>query len=708
MAARKARFWRLMGRFGLRSSLLLVLLPLLSLPWLGLRFVERMAEVARDERIENQASAARALASALHERAELFRDAPQKAAPLPADAQPVQVNLLSSVVVDGRIDEWADVSRLNVPVLVSAGAPVDTLRLRMALARSQEAPGRLFLLVEADDERLMRPVDEGASGATSTSESLEQAGDQLFIDTGATASSMKSMAVLLRSRPGGWLAEIQLAEVPALLRVRAIDVDYQGGRKIEAQADTGLLTPVIGGPSSGASRRDELWAETIKALERSSGRVTVFDRRGATLASKGNADLKEPAQVDWTARLARWLLNLATRLKPGSLENLPSAAQLRDATRAALSPMSKALAGAANQQSQRIADVAGMPTWLLTSAQPVWVDDQIVAALLLEESTAARLLLGQEALEQLALLAALAIAATVLSLLLVASSIVGRIVRLRQDAEAAIDDRGRVVKKIRPARIPDELGALRSSYAQVLERLNAHQDYLGKLRSRLMHELRTPIMVVRSSLENLVAEQNPAQRNIYIERVQSGAARLERMVASMGEASSLETMLGESELERVDLDSLVRTCIEGYRSVFSARTFEYVGPGHAAFAQAAPEAIVQALDKLVSNAHDFALADTPLIVLLRAGTGTGRTSAGAGSKPTWQLSVSNQGPPLPPGMEQGVFEQMVSIRQDRADQQTHLGLGLYLVHLIAEFHGGQAWAKNLEGGVEVGLDIVAT
>ncbi len=699
MAARKARFWRLIGRFGLRTSLLLVLLPLLSLPWLGLRFVERMAEVARDERIENQASAARALASALHERAELFRDAPLRAAPLPNDAQPVQVSVLANIVVDGRVDEWADVSRVNVPVTVSAGAPADTLKLRMALARSQEAPGRLFLLVEADDERLMRPADDGSAVVTSSGEPVEQAGDQLFVDTGATPGSMKSMPVLLRGRPGGWLAEVQLAEVPTLLRVRAIDVDYQASRKIEAQADTGLLAPVFGVPTGNASRRDELWGETIRALERGSGRVTVFDRRGAALASKGNADLREPAQVDWTAWLARWLLNLATRLKPGSLEDLPSAAQLRDTSRLALSPLAKALAGAANQQSQRIADVAGMPTWLLTSAQPVWVDDQIVAALLLEESTAARLMLGQEALEQLALLAALAIAATVLSLLLVASSIVGRIVRLRQDAEAAIDDRGRVVKKIRPARIPDELGALRTSYARVLERLNAHQDYLGKLRARLMHELRTPIMVVRSSLENLVAEPDPAQRNIYIERVQSGAARLEKMVASMGEASSLETMLGESELERVDLDALVRTCLEGYRSVFAKRAFEYAGPHRAAFARAAPEAIVQALDKLISNGNDFGLPQTPLIVHLRAGTN---------SKPSWQLSVSNQGPPLPTGMEQGVFEQMVSIRQDRADQQTHLGLGLYLVRLIAEFHGGQAWARNLEQGVEVGLDIVAT
>lgn len=63
-------------RLGLRSTLLVSLLPLLTLPWIGLRFVDRMAELARDERMENQASAARALAAALHERRDLFEAAP--------------------------------------------------------------------------------------------------------------------------------------------------------------------------------------------------------------------------------------------------------------------------------------------------------------------------------------------------------------------------------------------------------------------------------------------------------------------------------------------------------------------------------------------------------------------------------------------------------------------------------------------------------
>ena len=53
---------------------------------------------------------------------------------------------------------------------------------------------------------------------------------------------------------------------------------------------------------------------------------------------------------------------------------------------------------------------------------------------------------------------------------------------------------------------------------------------------------------------------------------------------------------------------------------------------------------------------------------------------------------------------------MVSVRGDssgRADQRGHLGLGLYLVRLIAEFHGGTAQARNVAGGVEVSFTVGA-
>jgi len=43
---------------------------------------------------------------------------------------------------------------------------------------------------------------------------------------------------------------------------------------------------------------------------------------------------------------------------------------------------------------------------------------------------------------------------------------------------------------------------------------------------------------------------------------------------------------------------------------------------------------------------------------------------------------------------QRLFESMVSLRTQPGKMEPHLGLGLYMVRLIAGYHGGQVRAEN--------------
>jgi signal transduction histidine kinase len=52
-----------------------------------------------------------------------------------------------------------------------------------------------------------------------------------------------------------------------------------------------------------------------------------------------------------------------------------------------------------------------------------------------------------------------------------------------------------------------------------------------------------------------------------------------------------------------------------------------------------------------------------------------------------------------------LFESMVSVRTGRAGDEPHLGLGLYIVRLIAEFHGGRAIAANRPDGNGVMFEL---
>ncbi|HEY6124021.1 MAG TPA: ATP-binding protein, partial [Steroidobacteraceae bacterium] len=59
-----------------------------------------------------------------------------------------------------------------------------------------------------------------------------------------------------------------------------------------------------------------------------------------------------------------------------------------------------------------------------------------------------------------------------------------------------------------------------------------------------------------------------------------------------------------------------------------------------------------------------------------------------------ELSVANPGPTLHPETASRLFESLWQSRVE-SDKRPHFGLGLYIVRLIAEFHGGTARAENL-------------
>jgi signal transduction histidine kinase len=61
------------------------------------------------------------------------------------------------------------------------------------------------------------------------------------------------------------------------------------------------------------------------------------------------------------------------------------------------------------------------------------------------------------------------------------------------------------------------------------------------------------------------------------------------------------------------------------------------------------------------------------------------------------LEVDNPGPVIAPDILGRLFESLWQSRAGGAenDSRPHFGLGLYIVRLIAEFHGGSASAANL-------------
>jgi light-regulated signal transduction histidine kinase (bacteriophytochrome) len=97
--------------------------------------------------------------------------------------------------------------------------------------------------------------------------------------------------------------------------------------------------------------------------------------------------------------------------------------------------------------------------------------------------------------------------------------------------------------------------------------------------------------------------------------------------------------------------------------------------------------------KLIENAVDFcSVSGTITVRLNRAAT-------------HYELAVSNDGPPIPPDMLSRLFESLFEHRLG-IDDKPHFGLGLYIVRLIAEFHGGRAIAANRSTGAGAVFTVI--
>jgi signal transduction histidine kinase len=260
-----------------------------------------------------------------------------------------------------------------------------------------------------------------------------------------------------------------------------------------------------------------------------------------------------------------------------------------------------------------------------------------------------------------------------------------RVRRLAGAAQSALGPRGEIRSSMPGTAAGDELGALARSFGELLERLREHTEYLRTLASKLSHELRTPLAVVTTSLDNLEHEVTAPAAEEYLGRLRQGAARLDGILAAMSEATQLEQAIRDTAAQPFDVAAVVASCCAAYRDVYPERQIVYRSGVSAALAVGSGELIAQALDKLVDNAVGFSAPGSSIEVALSS----------TGSELV--LSVTNRGPPLPAKMRGRLFDSLVSIR-DARDGRPHLGLGLHIVALVAEFHGGRCEADDLPDG----------
>jgi dedicated sortase system histidine kinase len=423
-----------------------------------------------------------------------------------------------------------------------------------------------------------------------------------------------------------------------------------------------------------AQRRPKATNRLTRMLPKAT-RAWLVDRNGWVLARAGEV---EPAAGSG----GRWLRNLlyrhvlASPLQPPAHRGSLTAQLDGDEVTTALTG-NPATAWRGAERGSGV---------VVSAARPVTdASGRPVGALVVERASEGVLLLTERALVQLLGTILFTVTVALAVLMLFAARLSSRIRRLRDAAAGAVDAEGRVSPALPETDARDELGDLSRSLSRTLEGLREYTRYLRSLASRLSHELRTPLAMVSSSLENLAQEDLDTRSQTYAHRARDGAERLSRILRAMSEATRIEESIRGEEREPLELDALLRNFVDAYRDLRPDRRFEVrIAEGDYRMS-GAPELIGQMLDKLVDNAVSFSPRDGWIRLGLRR------------LPESLEVTVANQGPALPEEMSERLFDSLVSVREPATggDGTPHLGLGLYVVRLVAEMHGGDVRAANL-------------
>jgi dedicated sortase system histidine kinase len=677
--------------FRLRTKLLLLALTTLALPWAGCQYAREMETVLRESEQQSLLAVTTTIAGSLKGRQELLFRADSLPAVASGNARDITPVVLSGApLIDGRADEWDTDSRNLIRV---AGPSGDGLRL---LGATHERWLYLALLVRdlkvVYDASMLRPLDSDGIGDRIWLAFDDKRGGQqqlFFASTGTGGLRARRIETREYGRE-------EAVEEP---RIESVWQRSRDGYVLEIGIPLSLIGQHIGVLVDDRDRRG--------ATRSSYGTLDVADLRAAGRLIAASPDLSDHlrqfAQPGVELTVASSTGAILTRLDAPALPAdytrmrgfLPRMYRLfldgdavpRRVSQAERQRAAESLTARVAKGKPETALFAGRyeNSVIVAAAAPIFSADgkHVFGVIQLAQTADRWLTLRDRALTRLLNLTLFVTLFAVVAAFWFAGRMTLRITRLGTASETALGREGNLSRVLPEAEARDELGDLSRSFSSLLGRLDEYTGYLRTLAGKLAHEIRTPLTIIRSSLENLESEGNDSENaKVYISRAREGSERLGAILTAMGAATRVEEAIAHSERQRFDLAALVRATVGAYGGAFPQRRFRCEVPDEPIEITGAPDLIVQMLDKLVDNAVDFSADGATITVNVHA------DSSGA------EISVANPGPPLPPEAATRLFESLWQSRAE-SDRRPHFGLGLYIVRLIAEFHGGSAEAANL-------------
>ncbi len=676
------------GLFKLRYQLLAIGLVLLSLPYLGYRFIDATGGLLQQSQSQAQKLVAQSLANVFVQRPELLLQLPEL-----SKQQPLLFvqSINQSKNIDGLADDW----RNEMVQASEFSSPQDRVHFTVTLGKFEQ---QLLGKVQVYDQHWVSP-DSSANNRLHSDhlrlsyvDSQQQAHHLLFLSpeqgtvqihqTNAQGNAIGqqrnhfAIQASMQINTDGYLLEWQmplaLMGEKQLLSLAVVDAD-------DAHNTPNILSTQ--GPEQGGYTALNTLSNQAMALlagqQKGPLSVTLYDQQLNRLGHTGHLPNASPDTWNWqlgelwqqvTASLLNQVLSSTNPVQGEASHSRPRLLNL-------------ALAGITVQDRWALPHSQGIQA----TAMPITnSQQQVLGVVLVEQGIDQLLQLQRQAMEKVVLVSLTSISLIMLSLFLLFWRLAQRIRTLGKYTHSLVDAYGRMQDSSLTygTQSNDELGDLARDIAQVMTRLQSHQRFLSNIPRTLSHEIKNPLNTISTSLGNLSTELADHPSREYLDAAQRGLYKIEGILNKLASAASLEQALQQEPTEPVDLAHLLHSYCS-FQSQVDA-LIDYQGPQQGIMVTAVDYRLEQALDKLLDNARDFRTPDTPILVSI--------VQDGAWAK----VSVCNQGPAITPQQAEHLFHSMASQRSNaKQGGDGHFGLGLFVVRIICEHLGGQVSWHNL-------------
>jgi two-component system sensor histidine kinase KdpD len=256
-------------------------------------------------------------------------------------------------------------------------------------------------------------------------------------------------------------------------------------------------------------------------------------------------------------------------------------------------------------------------------------------------------------------------------------------------------------KNRRLLRIPEQrqlLDTFAALVAIALERVHyvgVAQDALVRMESErlrnsllaaLSHDLRTPLTILVGLAESLALTKPAlsADQMETAEAIQDEARRMSTLVSNLLDMARIESGEVTLNLQWQPLEEVVGAALEATRVMLKQHRVEVRLPPDLPLVRFDALLVERVLVNLLENASKYTPAGSSVILAAEV------------IADKLKVSVADDGPGLPPGSEEKVFQKFT--RGDRESATPGVGLGLAICRAIVESHHGKITGSNRPGG----------